>query len=200
MTIALTGGIGSGKTFVCRLLEKRGVRVYDCDAGAKRIIREDGGIREKLSRAVGEDLFASGRMNKTLLSRFILSSGENAAKIDDIVHPAVARDFLSSGLDWLESAILFESGFARRLEIDLVVCVAAPEETRLRRIMERDRLTREKAAEWIALQMPQDEKIRLSDYVVANGDGDDAEGQIDRLLEVIGKREIKTKQYKTDKQ
>ncbi len=185
MITAITGGIGSGKTYICRLLERRNIRVYDCDEAAKRLIRGNLALQKSLSEAVGEELFPGGKLDKARLSRFIIASEANALTVDNIVHPAVARDFLASGLTWIESAILFESGFNKRINAGFTVCVTAPLETRIARIMRRDGLTREKALDWINRQMTQEEKLRLSDFELPNDDNGDADTQISRLLETL---------------
>lgn len=188
MYIALTGGIGSGKSYVCRLLKDYGVEVYDCDAAAKRLMNSMPEVQRALSEAVGSDLFVDGRLDKAALSRFIVKSEENVRKINSIVHPAVAEDFKRSGYEWLESAILYESGFDRRIDFGFVVCVTAPLETRIRRIMERDRLTRERAVEWIYRQMPQEEKAARADFVVDNDGGHDVEARIRELMNKINQQ------------
>ena len=188
MYIALTGGIGSGKSYVCRLLKDYGVEVYDCDAAAKRLMNSMPEVQRALSEAVGSDLFVDGRLDKAALSRFIVKSEENVRKINSIVHPAVAEDFKRSGYEWLESAILYESGFDRRIDFGFVVCVTAPLETRIRRIMERDRLTRERAVEWIYRQMPQEEKAARADFVVGNDGGHDVEARIRELMNKINQQ------------
>lgn len=185
MFIAITGGIGSGKSYVCRLLEEKGIMVYDCDKAAKRLMRTDHQLQRQLSQTVGQDVFPEGQLDKALLSRFIVASEENALAIDEIVHPAVARDFMASGLEWLESAILFESGFYTRVPFDYVVCVTAPLEVRIERVMNRDNLTREKALEWISRQMAQDDKASRSDFIIMNDGTADVMEQIDTILETI---------------
>ncbi len=187
MKIALTGGIGSGKSFVCRLLEKRGIRVYDCDEAAKRLMRTSLAMQKELSEAVGRDVFPDGILDKRALSEFIVASEANVRTVNDIVHPAVAQDFLSSGYGWLESAILFDSGFDRRVKFDYTVCVTAPLEVRIERIMARDGVTREQAMGWIDRQMAQEEKLRRSCFEIDNSGQTDLDEQIDRLLEEIGK-------------
>ncbi len=187
MKVAITGGIGSGKSFVCRLLEKQGIEIYDCDKRAKQLIRTRQDIQEALAKEVGQSLFHEGRMDKAMLSRYILSSRNNARTIDDIVHPCVAEDFLSSGMDWMETALLFENGFKKRVSIDFVVVVTADEDTRIERIMERDGLTREKAQEWILCQRSQEDMVRLSDYVITNDGTRNIEEEIDKLLNYIEK-------------
>ncbi len=188
MYIAVTGGIGSGKSYVCRLLKDCGVDVYDCDAAAKRLMNSLPEVQSALSAAVGCDLFEGGRLDKAALSRFIVRSEENVQKVNSIVHPAVAEDFKRSGSEWLESAILYESGFDRRVVFDFVVCVTASLETRIRRIMERDSLTRDRAVEWIDRQMPQEEKAARADFVIENDDGDDVKSRIRELMNKINQQ------------
>ena len=108
MKIAITGGIGSGKSYVCRELERHGIMVYDCDAGAKRLMRSDAALQEQLIQLVGNDVYQDGVLQKPVLAKFLLSSEANKQAVNDVVHPAVARDFEQSDCDWLESAILFE--------------------------------------------------------------------------------------------
>jgi dephospho-CoA kinase len=110
MRIAITGGIGSGKSYVCKRLENYGLQVYDCDAAAKRLMRTSPELQKQLSELVGEDVYINKVLNKAALAKYLLESESHAKAIDNIVHPAVAADFLSSGLSWMECAILFESG------------------------------------------------------------------------------------------
>lgn len=186
MRIALTGGIGSGKSFVCRQLKECGINVYDCDAAAKRLMCSSRRLQAELSEAVGCDLFEGGKLNKAALSRFIVASDANAETIDSIVHPAVADDFKHSGYEWLESAILFESKFDERVDFDFVVCVTAPLEVRIQRVMQRDNLTRERALEWINRQMPQEEKVLRSDFEIVNDGERDIMSQIRELMDKGG--------------
>ncbi len=188
MNIALTGGIGSGKSYVCSLLCDFGVEVYDCDTAAKRLIRTSRELQVQLSDAVGVDLFEGGIFNKAALSRFIVASEANAAKIDSIVHPAVAEDYKKSGYQWLESAILFESKFNERVDFDYVVCVTAPLEVRIQRVMLRDNLSRERALEWIERQMTQKEKVSWSDFEIVNDGTMDVTLQLRELMINVNKQ------------
>lgn len=97
---------------------------------------------------------------KRILAEYILLSNDNAQRIDDIIHPAVAADFQRSGLDWLESAIFFDSGSDRRVHVDKVVCVTAPQEVRIARIMHRDGISRREPSNGSAANC---RKMRLSD-------------------------------------
>lgn len=185
MIVAITGGIGSGKSYVCRLLEKRGIVVYDCDAAAKRLMRTSRPLQNRLSDLVGVELFPDGQFQKPLLRQFLLQSGQHARAIDDIVHPAVAEDFLSSGAQWIESAILYDSGFDERIHPDRVVCVTAPDEMRVERVMLRDSIDREKALAWISRQLPQEVVRAKSDYEIVNDGLLLLDPQIDTVLKAL---------------
>lgn len=184
MKIAITGGIGSGKSFVCRELERHGIRVYDCDAAAKRLMRSDKPLQQSLCSLVGEEVYdAEGVLQKPVLAHFLLASEANKLAVNDVVHPAVARDFEQSSFDWLESAILFESGFIHRTHFDKVVCVTAPEQVRVERVMARDHIDRSRALAWIHAQMPQQDIVSRSDYEIVNDGPSDVAEQVERLLQ-----------------
>lgn len=173
MKTGITGGIGSGKSYVCKLLAQRGIEVYDCDAAAKRLIRTSPRLRQQLKALIGS-------LDKAAISRFLLASEENQQAVNAIVHPAVFQDFEESGMLWMESAILFESG-ADKL-VDRVVVVTAPEEVRIQRVMQRDGITREKALQWIARQWPQEQVKARADFEIINDGHTDLNSQIERLL------------------
>ncbi|MDO5446515.1 MAG: dephospho-CoA kinase [Prevotellaceae bacterium] len=171
----ITGGIGSGKSYVCEKLRKRGIEVYDCDAAAKRIMREDPDVRQQLINLIGEEAYTGNELNKAAVAKFLLQSEYNTQAINAIVHPAVAADFLASDYEWMESAIYYEADFGNVLKqvssepiSPYVICVSAPTKVRIRRIMKRDNITEEKALEWINKQIPQEEKERRSDFVIHN--------------------------------
>lgn len=190
MKIAITGGIGSGKSYVCRILEKQGIKVYDCDAEAKRLMRTDAELQTGLKKLVGEEVYsADGILQKPVLAQFILTSEANKQAVNDVVHPAVARDFEQSDCEWMESAILFDSGFDRRTHFDKVVCVSAPVAVRLQRIMQRDHISQEKAQQWIDAVMPQEELIARSDYEIVNDGVRDVEAQVVHLLNLLNPSE-----------
>lgn len=179
---AITGGIGSGKSFVCQQLEARGIRVYDCDQAAKRLMRTDEKLQHNLCQLVGEELYKDHVLQKHILAKYLLTSEANKQAVNNIIHPAVAQDFLCSGYEWLESAILFESGFNKRVVFDTIVCVVAPRATRLQRIMQRDGISEERAAEWIDCQMSQEKMEQSSDFVINNDGQADLNRQLDQLL------------------
>ena len=183
--VAITGGIGSGKSYVCHLLQKHGIEVYDCDAAAKRLLHSDAALRQELLNLVGDEVYQGADLQKKVLAKFILASDANKQAVNEVVHPAVANDFIKSGCDWLESAILFESGFHKRVDFDCVVCISAPLEDRIARIMQRDSLSRDDSQEWIRRQMPQEEIIRLSDFTIVNDGRKNLEEQIEQIIHKI---------------
>ena len=186
MKIGITGGIGSGKSYVCKRLEARGYKVYDCDSAAKRLIRTSDDIRQRLTALIGPDTYNGEQLNKAVVAKFLLESEDNAKAIDAIVHPAVFRDFEASGLQWMESAILYESGAISL--VDKAIVVTAPEEVRIQRVMHRDGITREKVLEWMGRQLPQEEVRKRADYEIINDGERDIDEQIEQFL---------NKKYKT---
>ena len=181
MKTGITGGIGSGKSYVCQRLKLRGIDVYDCDTAAKRLIRTSPVIREALTTLIGPDTYQpDGTLNKAAVAQFLLASEDNAQAIDRIVHPAVFDDFTASGMEWMESAILFESGIHKL--VDRVVVVTAPDEVRIQRVMQRDGISREKVQEWMQRQWPQERVRQQSHFEIVNDGQSDIDAQIARLL------------------
>ena len=175
--IGITGGIGSGKSYVCKRLQaKYDIEVYDCDAAAKRLIRTSPDLQQQIIQLVGS-------LDKAAMSRFLLASEANQQAMNAIVHPAVFRDFQESGIQWMESAILFESG-ADQL-VDKSVVVTAPQEVRIQRVMLRDGITREKTLQWMNRQWSQDEVVAHADYEIVNDGIADIDKQIEQLLKTI---------------
>ena len=173
MKIGITGGIGSGKSYVCKRLQKHGITVYDCDAAAKRLIRTSPELQQQIINLVGS-------LDKAAMSRYLLASEANQQAMNDLIHPAVFHDFEESGMQWMESAILFESG-ANKL-VDKAVVVTAPQEIRIQRVMQRDGINREKVLEWMNRQWPQDEVKAHADYEIVNDGQADIDKQIEELL------------------
>ena len=185
MKIGITGGIGSGKSYVCRRLKAHGIDVYDCDAAAKRLIRTSTTIRQQLTALIGPEVYIGDQLDKAVVAHFLLESEANAKAIDQIVHPAVFRDFEESGMEWMESAILYESGINQL--VDRVIVVTAPEEIRIQRVMQRDGISREKTLQWIQRQWPQEEVRQRADYEIINDGKADIDEQIARLLPILQK-------------
>lgn len=187
LRIAVTGGIGSGKSYVCRLIEQNGFPVFYCDDEAKRIMRTDTQVRQALTELIGPECYdACGQPVKAVLAHYICADTAHAARVNAIVHPAVGRAFESwakthqPGPVFMECALLFEAGFDRYA--DVTIHIATSQETRLRRVMARDGIAQEKALEWMSLQMSEEEKAHRADRVLHNDEKDDIRKQTTRLL------------------
>lgn len=146
--IGITGGIGSGKSLVSRLLEVMGIPVYISDIESKRLTNSDALIRRELIALLGEEVYAGDELNKPLLASYIFGDPEHIRTVNSIIHPRVRDDFrqwverhTTYPVVGMESAILIEAGFAG--EVDAVVLVYAPEELRIMRAMQRDTAPRE---------------------------------------------------------
>ncbi len=186
--IGITGGIGSGKTYICNLLRERGYEVYNCDDEAKRIMLEDEEIISQIKTLIGNDAYTpDGQLNKPVIANFIFSDKDNAAKVNSIVHPAVKRDFLrwaeGKQVAIMESAILFESGFDN--VVDTTVLIWADARNRLKRAMTRDHATREQIEARMAAQISDDEARRKADYIFRHNNYDETENEMRELIQYI---------------
>lgn len=195
ISIAITGGIGSGKSYVSSLLHQRGIPIYNADDEAKRLMLLDEGIRKDLIALLGETVYEDGQLNKPLLSSYLFANPENANHINQIVHPRVKEDFKrwlekqkNKEIAGLECAILFEAGFSDT--VDAVVMVYAPECLRLERAMKRDRATETQIRVRMAAQMSDEEKCRLSDYVIYNEGSIPLEEQLSSLIAQLKSRKL----------
>lgn len=176
--LGITGGIGSGKSYVAQMLQARwDVPVYDCDSEAKRLTAESDDIRTALTQLVGDHLWQQGQMQKPVLAAYLFASPEHAAQVNAIIHPAVRRDFLRwtdahsrSPVVAIESAILCESGF--HTLVDSILLVDAPLEVRLQRAMLRDGASRQQVMARMARQDSAQAR-QLARFTVTNDGGND---------------------------
>lgn len=190
ISLGLTGGIGSGKSYVCSLLAQRGIPIFDTDSEARKEMFENRNIHISLQTLLSASpLLPDGSLNKPLISSYIRGGDEHACQVNEIVHPFVRQRFRR----WMEaqhvpivvmeSALLFESHFDD--EVTNTVCVTAPLELRLHRVMARDGKSREETLRWMSLQMPEDEKLRKADYVIINNEKEPLMPQVDSLLKAL---------------
>jgi len=140
--VGVTGGIGAGKSTVCKLFKILGVNVYDADARAKSIMVNDTGIIKSIKSAFGEEAYKDSHINRSYLAQKVFAHTEELKKLDLIVHPAIGRDFKNWVADQSgkyiikEAALLIESGSYK--EMDILINVFAPESTRVERLKNRD--------------------------------------------------------------
>lgn len=186
--VAITGGIGSGKSFVAGIMRTMGVPVYFSDIMARRLMESDAELVAALKRELSDDIYdAEGKLDRKRLASMLFSSEDIRKKVELLVHPAVVRDYLKWNeryADWrftvFESAILFESGLNEMF--DVIIGVQAPLELRIQRCLMRDGETREKVERRMAAQMPQERLSELCDAMIVN---DGAINIHERLLEIF---------------
>ena len=183
--VAICGGIGSGKSTVCRMFAERGVAHYDSDSRAKALMSESAELRAALIAEFGEACYADGALNRPYLAEKVFGSEEQLARLNSIVHPAVKADFLAwaeaqeGDFCILETAILFESGFDA--VVDASVAVLAPMPLRVERAMQRDNATKEQIEARIKAQMNDDELMRRADFAIVNIHLEDVEKDVAEL-------------------
>lgn len=186
MIVGITGGIGSGKSLVARLLRMYGPPVYDSDTRAKSLYDEDDVLRTDMIRLFGERIYAAGRIDKKMLSDIVFANTHKLAQLDALVHPAVFRDFSrwceahSEPIVFAESAILLQTDF--RSLVDKVVVVDAPIDVRVARAIRRDRTTAEAVSRRILAQKSSAEMRDQADYIIENDDRQSLLSQIDDLV------------------
>ncbi|WP_308600782.1 dephospho-CoA kinase [uncultured Dysgonomonas sp.] len=190
--LGITGGIGSGKSTVSQIFSLSGVPVYIADIESKRLVATSPTIRKKLINLFGEELYSGGVLNKPLLASLIFNDKKKLETVNAIIHPEVEHDFIEwvkkhaqCGIVAHEAAILFESGFNRMM--DKVLMVYTPLDIRIERTMLRDNLPKEKVMERIQNQMSDEEKAKLSDFVIVN---DNTKSLIEQVTNII--QELKT--------
>jgi len=176
MRLGVTGGIGSGKTSVCRVFNTLGIPVFSADPEARRIMECDPEIIRGINSIAERDLYPEGILDRMYLAKLIFTDPEKLKKVNALVHPSVFESFSSWASDKsapyviMEAAILFESG-GHKL-VDKVLSVIAPEEERINRVMQRNNLSREQVVERMRNQISDEKRIELSDYLIYNSEND----------------------------
>ena len=187
--IGITGGIGSGKSYICQLLQQRGIPVYSCDDEAKRLMQESPIIREQICQLIGSNAYIGKELNKPIIAHFLFTDNHHATQVNHIVHPMVRQDFAkwtqrqNAPIVAQESAILFEAGFQDT--VDVTLFIYAPHSIRMQRAMKRDRATSEQIEARMAQQMDEEEKRRRADYCILNDGTSDLNQQLDQLIEEL---------------
>lgn len=183
--VAITGGIGSGKSTVCALFATRGIAVYDSDSEAKRLMNLSPTLRRDIIAAFGEEAYTAQGLNRAYLASVVFSDEEQRLKLNALVHPAVIADFeqwcqrQSGAYVIFESAILFDAGLASMF--DVKIAVLSPMPLRIERTCRRDGVTPESVERRIAAQMSDDEMSRLADVTIVNIDREGIEHDVEMI-------------------
>lgn len=189
--VGVTGGIGSGKTTVCRIFETLGIPTYDADSQAKKLMLEDVSLKARIVAQFGNEAYMEdGTMNRAHLAKTVFSNTDKLSKLNALVHPAVAKDFEN----WVslqdskyvikEAALLIESGSYKHL--DQLINVNAPIDLRIKRVKQRDTFRSEnEIRKIINNQLSEEERNNKADYVITNDESDFLIKQVLELHEMF---------------
>lgn len=183
--VGITGGIGSGKSTVCAMLEELGVAVYNSDARAKELMTTSATLREAIVARFGAECYTSEGLNRGYLAERVFGDAAELAALNSLVHPAVMADFEAwaerqeGSYVVFESAILFEAGLEQR--VDMAVAVLSPEELRIERAMARDGASREQVVARIRRQLSDDERADRAKYAIVNVDLEELREDVEQL-------------------
>lgn len=184
--IGLTGGIGSGKSTIARILLAMGYPVYFSDDRSKQLTQTHPEIRRGLTELIGEQIYKGNQLDRSALALAIFSDDALRVKVNQIIHPIVRLDFdcwvedQTSSFIFNEAAILFETGASERF--DAMVLVTAPEALRIERVMKRDLCSREEVMQRINHQWSDERKIKLADVIIVNDDAQPLIRQVEHML------------------
>jgi dephospho-CoA kinase len=187
--IGLTGGIGSGKTTIANYFKSFGIPLYIADDEARKIMQSSE-ITEAIKNVFGDTVFENGKLNREELAKIVFNNPEKLEKLNKIVHPAVKKHFEQ----WLlqhaaapyviyEAAILFESGSYKNC--DLIITVTAPVESRIQRVIERDKTTRELVLKRINAQWTDEQRISKSDFIIENTSIETTKLEVVKILKIL---------------
>jgi dephospho-CoA kinase len=177
LRIGITGGIGSGKTLVCSVFRLLGVEIFEADRVAKELYAIDENVKRQLKELFGEGIYTpEGKFIRQRLAAIIFSDKVALQQVNAIIHPLVKAAFekwieYKTGVYVLhEAAILFESGFYKLMDANILV--TAPYELRVQRVIDRDHVTREDVINRMQNQFPEEESLKMADFIIKN-DGSD---------------------------
>lgn len=192
MIIGLTGGIGSGKTTIGKWFESKGIPVYIADKEAKALMNRSKVIKRKLIALFGESAYINGKLNRDYIASKIFNDKSLLTKMNAIVHPKVASHFKH----WLkkqdapyvvkEAAIIFENNLEH--QYDYIITVVADKELRIKRVINRDKVTKSKVESIMDNQLSDKEKIEKSNFVIENNNLEDAKKQAQEIHEFLVKK------------
>ena len=186
--VAVTGGIGAGKTTVSNLFEKIGIPVFNSDEIAKELMHNDKQLKSDIIKAFGDESYINNELNRAYLSDIVFNDETLLNKINSIVHPQVAKEFNQWLLNQQSKYIVYESAiiFENNSEdvFDKIICVIAPEEDVISRVMKRNSFSRDKVISIISNQLPDQVKRNKADYIIENINKSDL---TDRVLEIHNK-------------
>ena len=170
--IGITGGIGSGKTYVASVFQSLGIPIFNADIQAKKLMTSSRKLIKLVKEEFGNDIYKDSDLNKEKLASIVFSNSDKLQKLNSLVHPIVKEEFnnwckkQTSPYVIKEAAILFESN--SHIGLDAVICISAPLDLRMKRLLNRDDYSEKEIKKRIENQTSQEEKEKLSDYIIVN--------------------------------
>lgn len=192
MKIGITGGMGSGKSFVCSIIENLGYPMFYSDKEAKWLMENNASLIAEIKKNVGNNAYTNNKINKEAIRKYIFNCKKNREKLNDIVHPSVyqhfenwAQQFNSNTLMFNESALLIETKSYKRF--DKIILITAPEELKIKRLIQRENSTKEEIILRMKSQLSDEEKKVNADYIIENNEKELLLPQIIRVLDQLNK-------------
>jgi dephospho-CoA kinase len=188
MQVGVTGGIGAGKSTICKILQVLGIPVYDADSRAKQLMESSPELRRQIQHAFGTESYLDNSLNRSYLAEIVFSNEDEVTKLNELVHPKVGEDYSSwatkheDSFPYIikEAALLIESGSYKQL--DHIVVVQAPKELRIKRVISRDTHRDEDQIRAImARQLPDAERNAMADSVIYN---DEKQSLLDQVFKL----------------
>jgi dephospho-CoA kinase len=189
LKIGITGGIGSGKSYVCQILEKMGYAIFYSDLEAKKLMIQNKELIQQIKNIIGEHAYLNNELNKPIIRNFLYQNDVNKEKLNALIHPFVYQEFekwadsIQKEIVFNESALLFETDSYKRF--NKTILVTAPEEIRIQRLIIRDCLNVEEIKKRFNAQLNDTIKIKKADYIIENDDKKLIIPQINKMLEQI---------------
>jgi dephospho-CoA kinase len=189
ITVGITGGIGAGKSIVCRILSIMGYPVFYSDSQSREILDNHPAAVQQVTRLFGPDAYQNGKLDRTYIAAQVFQNDELLKKLNEIAHPLVRTAFETwknqqeSPFVFNEAAILFETGSYKNF--NFTVLVTAPESLRIQRVLERDHSDEKKVRERMAAQWSDAQKLELANYVIYNDDVQPLMPQLQTMLQKL---------------
>ena len=185
LKIAITGGIGSGKSLVCQVFKTLGIPIFNADAVSNQLVEHDTGLKTSIIKLFGKEAYINNNYNRKYIAHIVFNQAEKLKALNELIHPKA----IEAAKQWFEkqqtpyaikeAAILFESKAEQ--DIDIIIGVTAPEQIRIERVMQRIGCSKDEVIKRMQQQMPEDEKMKKCNYIIHN---DNVTALIPQVLQI----------------
>lgn len=187
--IGLTGGIGSGKTTVAKIFESFGIPIYNSDDRAKYLMNNDVKLKQSIIELFGQEAYLDQALNRSFIASEVFTNPDKLKQLNQLVHPVVGKDFKNwcakqkGSIIIKEAAILIESGAHKGL--DKIVVVTAPESIRIKRVVNRDKVTEQHVRDRMKNQLTEKQRLEYADFIIDNGGGKSLIPQVQEIVKKL---------------